>query len=116
MGRVTTTCGITSVTYEDICAYTCSCIPRKGCHWDVSCPNATGGFTTTSGSGHVETPPRFPTTTVSGPLGAIAHNLELQWERPVTVPPGLGEKIIPLKTIEGSHEEVAGALGLKVSP
>jgi hypothetical protein len=114
VAQVTQTCGKTTVTYDKRCSYSCSCLPGAGCHWTVSCPDGSGGSIDTSGTGLTAQPPRYPSVTIVGNLEACARMLAKAWKRPVTVPPGLRGKTIRLRTLKGTPEEVAEALGLQL--
>jgi hypothetical protein len=113
-----TNCGKTPVEYDEkTCSYTCSCFPRTGCWWETQCTDEHGTRTIRNGSGISETPPPRPTITVAGRLVGIAATLEEQLETGfITVPPELRQKVIRKRTFEGTPEEVAGALGLTLSP
>jgi hypothetical protein len=52
--------------------------------------------------------------TISGELAAVAKCLERQWKRRVIVPPELREKTIRKRTLQGTPEEIAHALGLRL--
>jgi hypothetical protein len=111
----TATCGKTTVTYDERCAYTCGCLPGQGCNWIVSCPDGKGGWIYTSGTGRVANPPSHPpTVTVAGPLALCAKALEKIWKQPVIVPAALRTKILRRRTLKGTPEEIAHMLGLRL--
>ena len=66
---------------------------------------ATGTGHEVQGGGHK------PGLTVNGLLAAIAVSLSELWDRPVTVPPDLANQSVN-KTLQGSPQEIARALGL----
>src|SRR3954447_1469697 len=105
-------CGTTTVRYPDTCSYVCYCTPQGGCHWHVTC-----GDWTTSGTGFVRgesDPPTHPSVTVAGPLDSLAKSLEKAWKRPVIVPANLRGQKIRKRTIRGTPEEIADALGIQL--
>ncbi len=79
--------------------------------WGVKC----GDYMTT-GTGLVHEPPKHPHVKVNGKLDACAKILQKLWKRRVTVPKDLKGKKIVKRTIKGTPEEVAHALGLKLGP
>ena len=114
MAQQTQTCGKTTVKYDERCTYTCSCGPKiGGCEWNVECPDGKGGWINTSGTGMTTTQPKYPTVRVAGNLGAIARCLTKMWKLKVTAPERLAAKRVK-RTLKGSHEEIAQALGLKL--
>jgi hypothetical protein len=115
MAKNTATCGKTTVTYDERCGYVCNCIPGKPCDWTVSCPDGKGGWIDTTGTGLVvNLPTNPPTVTVAGRLALCAKALEKTWKRRVIVPVGLGTKTIRTRTLKGTPEQIAEALGLKL--
>ena len=114
MAQQTQTCGKTTVEYDERCTYTCTCGPKIGCKWNVECPDGKGGWTNTSGTGMTTTTqPKYPTVQVAGNLDAIARSLTKMWKQKVTVPERLAAKRVR-RTLKGSPEEIAQALGLKL--
>ena len=79
--------------------------------WGVKC-----GDYITEGTGFNPEPPKHPHLTVAGKLDAAAKILERIWKRRVTVPKELRGKKIRKRTIRGTPEEIAEALGLKLGP
>lgn len=117
MAQVTHTCGQTTVKHDEHCDWTCQCWPKKmqkPCEWNVSCPDGKGGYYETTGTGHTDTPPSHPSVHVAGELAGIANNLTRLWERSVTVPETLAHQRVE-RRLSGTPEEIAHALGLKLS-
>ncbi len=112
MASKTTSCGKTTVNYDDVCAYSCSCAPGGGCNWIVSCPDGRGGWIYTSGTGLIAQPPTHPHVTIAGTLELCAKGLEKLWKRQVIVPKGLRKKTIRRRTLEGTPEHIAQVLGV----
>ena len=108
-------CGTATIEYDKECLWTCACEPKLGCRWTTQCPDGQGGLHITSGTGdtngHTHT---RPTLTVDGSLAAIAAFLTTKWGRPVVVPPNLANARVE-RTVEGSEEEMARALGLHLA-
>ena len=70
-----------------------------------------------TGTGHVaDPPPKHFTVAVAGNLNAIAASLQRLWKRPVMIPVGAEGKVIRERTLTGSPEEMAEALGLELAP
>ena len=113
MATKTGRCGTATIKYDEQCNWICTC--WKGCNWNTACPDGHGGLLITSGTGdtngHTHT---RPTLTVDGSLAAIAAFLTTKWGRPVVVPPNLANARVE-RTVEGSEEEMARALGLHPS-
>ena len=116
MAKVEATCGKTPVVYDSRCSYSCSCLPNAGCKWTVSCPDGAGGTFDTTGTGLTAAPPRRPSVTVAGDLETCAKMLEKVWKRRVVVPVNLRNKRIRRRTLTGTSEEMAHALGLELGP
>ena len=114
------TCGKTTITYPKSCSYVCYCTPQSGCTWAVTCGTwTTGGKGLTAadpGGGGGGGRPRPPSVTVAGKLDQLAVALAKVWKRPVAVPPGLRGKAVRKRTIKGTPEDVAAALGLELRP
>ena len=106
-------CGTVPIRYPDECTYVCYCVPNGGCHWSVTC-----GDWTTSGQGLTATADPHPNhVTVHGKLDVCAAILSKAWKRSVKVPDELRGKVIKRRRdIQGSPEDVAKALGLKLGP
>jgi hypothetical protein len=109
----TAKCGKTSVEYDDVlCSYSCACKQGNGCTWSVTC-----GAIKVSGTGLVSHPHSGTSVTIAGGnLAMCAKNLEGLWNRRVIVPPKLRTQRVRKRTLKGSPEEVAEALGLRVGP
>jgi hypothetical protein len=111
-------CGKATVNYDPDCDWTCNCSKGK-CTWFVQCPRVGGGFNTTSGEGRVEngsSGDRHPKVTVRGSVEGCAAALEKAWKRKVTVPRDLRGQRFRKRTVTGTPEEVAEALGLTLAP
>jgi hypothetical protein len=102
-------CGQITITYPSNCSYVCYCTPQSGCTWAVTC-----GDWTTGGKGLTTTPPRHPSVTVAGKLDGIAKSLQKTWKRPVRVPANLSRRTIRRRTLRGTPQEIAQALGLRL--
>jgi hypothetical protein len=111
---IATTCGKTQINYDERCSY--SCVYTAGFKWTVSCPDGKGGYTTTSGTGIVKHPPKIPTATIAGDLEVCAKMLSNVWKRPVIVPVSLRGTRVRKRTVKGTREEIALALGLQLGP
>ena len=111
------TCGKTTVEFSDKCGYSCNCYP-EGCTWTIACPDGEGGLFYTHGTGRVENPHPDPHggVTVAGNLQACAMLLAKRWKRRVTVPPALRAKKLRKRTLRGTPEEIAKALGIVLLP
>jgi hypothetical protein len=106
-------CGKTTVEYDSAkCSFSCKCTPGSGCTWSVTC-----GDVKVSGTGLVAQPPSSPSVTIAGgTLAMCAKNLEGFWNRRVIVPPQLRTRRVRRRTLSGSPEEIAEALGLRLGP
>lgn len=109
-------CGTTPITYPSECTYVCVCTPSHGCNWAVKCGDwTTGGAGLTLDGGREE--PHEPHVAIHGSLAVAAELLEKGWKRKVTVPEALRDKVIKRKrTIKGTPEQIAKALGLELVP
>ncbi|PWU24795.1 MAG: hypothetical protein C5B48_04585 [Candidatus Rokuibacteriota bacterium] len=115
MAQKTQTCGKTQVTYDDDkCEYVCVC--SKSCTWEVNCK---GGITVSgtglvrNGSGNGKGTRPGWSVQVNATLGFVAKALEKKWRRPVAVPHGMRNKRVA-RSVKGSPEEIAKALGLQL--
>jgi hypothetical protein len=115
MATKKTSCGKTTVEYDERCAYTCGCLPGGGCNWTVSCPDGRGGWIYTSGTGLVAQPTEEPHVTVAGTLESCAKGLARLWKRRVIVPTNLRNKRIRRRRFTGTPEEIARALGVRLA-
>ncbi len=109
-------CGTRPITYPSECTYVCICTPNSGCSWSVKC-----GDWITSGTGlaaDVEPGhPHDPQVAVHGSLESAAELLSRGWKRKVMVPSALKGTVIKRKrTIKGTPEQIAKALGLELAP
>lgn len=112
MATMTQTCGTATVRFDsDKCSYTCSCTPGSPCTWTIQC-----GSVVTTGTGLVSGPHKFPQVTIFGTLGVCAQSLAQMWKRKVIVPERLRGKRIRKRTLKGTPEEIAEALGFKLVP
>ena len=103
------TCGKITITYPANCSYVCYCTPQSGCTWAVTC-----GTWTTGGKGLTSARPPRAQATVAGKLDALAKILAKRWNRPVTVPASYRRRTIAKRTLTGTPEQIADALGVKV--
>jgi hypothetical protein len=83
-----------------------------GCTWTVSCPNGKGGSTTTSGTGLVTNPPRFPVVTIVGDLETCMQMVSKVMKQKFVVPAELRGTRIKKRTLQGTPAEIAEALGV----
>ena len=112
-----TTCGKSTVDYDDRCGYACTCWSDGSCNWAVACPDGQGGYFYTSGTGRVvDHPPTEPTVTVTvaGGLVSCAKSLERLWRRRITVPVSLRKKVLRKRALSGTPEKVAASLGIQL--
>ena len=124
MAMITEKCGNTYITSPSECTYVCAC-DKKSCEWAVWCPD-NGGWHITSGTSKPLVSPgpgstgdgrRPPRVTVKGDLEACAMALGGMWNRRLKVPEDLrGRRIRQRRTITGTPEEIATALGLTLGP
>ena len=105
------TCGSKSITYPSSCSYSCSCpAGNTPCTWTVTCGDTV--FTGTGLTVHHSN----PQVTLDGNLSILSKALQQAWGRRVTVPANLRNRRIRLRTLKGTPEEIADALGLKLGP
>src|SRR5262249_52147355 len=102
-------CGKATISYDEDCTFVCV-QDKTGNNWQVVCPK-NGKTSTTSGEGHEIS--SHPSVFVDGILGFAVLALSKVWDRPVSVPKELAKKRVK-RTLSGSQEEIAGALGLKL--
>lgn len=109
-------CGTTPITYPSECTYVCICSPHFGCNWSVKCGDwTTGGAGLAVGAEPEE--PHEPHVAIHGNLAVAAELLAKGWKRKVTVPEALRGKVIKRKrTLKGTPEQIAEALGLELGP
>ena len=107
-------CGIRTITYPPECSYTCSCPAGNApCTWTVTCHGTVFTGTGLIAPGQPERPPHAH---VDGALGDIAGMLAKAWQRRVIVPPKLRGRKIRTRTLKGTPEQIAAALGLQLGP
>ena len=107
----TAQCGTQKLRYPADCTYVCVCPASGKCVWTVTCPGG-GVFT---GEGLVApSNPKPPHVTLAGSIGAIAKALQKAWKRPVVVPTKLRRRRIRTRTLRGTPEQIADALGLQL--
>lgn len=111
-------CGGTNIDYDEkLCTYTCACVPNQACVWSVTCPGPGGKDITTSGTGLVITPEGGrPTVVVAGNLAVVAMTLAKVWRRRIDVPSKLRKARVRRRTLKGTPEEIANALGFALGP
>lgn len=115
MAKVTKTCGKMTITFDDGCAYLCTCGAKDtGCDFVTTCPDGKGGYNITIVSSPRTGSPKSPVTTVAGGLEALAFALSSLSKRNVSVPERLVGNVVGKRTIRGTPQEVAEALGLTV--
>lgn len=105
-------CGKTQVNYDsDKCSYKCTKWPGGSFTWYVTCPGGihVSGTGLQVGGGHKGLPEGME---VAGKLQMLAKDLENEWKRPVKVPSKLRGKVLRRRTVKGTPEEIAKALGL----
>jgi hypothetical protein len=111
-------CGTATISYDSDCDWVCTCSKGK-CTWFVQCPRVGGGTNTTSGTGLVRngsSGDHRPKVTVRGSVEGCAAALEKSWKRKVTVPKDMHGQRFRKRTVTGTPEEVAKALGLTLAP
>jgi hypothetical protein len=112
----TVKCGKTEVDYDEtLCTYTCICMPPGGCLWTVTCPGPGGKDITTSGTGHgLSTPFDETSLVIAGNLAVAAKILGKVWGRRVVVPEERRGVRVRRRTLKGTPEQIAHALGLSL--
>ena len=105
-------CGTTPITYPSECTYVCICSPGYGCNWSVKC-----GDWTTGGRGLELEGEHTSHVAIHGDLAIAAELLAKSWKRTVRVSEPMRGKVFKRKkTVEGTPEEIAHALGLQLGP
>jgi hypothetical protein len=110
------TCGSKTIRYPGECTYSCVCPGGSGpCTWTVTCGNGPPisgtGLTAQGGSGRH---PKVPHVTIDGNLSVLSKMLQENWKRRVIVPANLRNRKIRKRTLKGTPEEIAAALGLRL--
>ena len=108
------TCGSKTIRYPSSCSYSCVCpAGNSPCTWRVNCQG-----TIFTGTGLIVTgqPEKPPHATVDGAIGDIATMLAKAWQRRVSVPPKIRGRKIRKRTLKGTPEQIAAALGLQLGP
>jgi hypothetical protein len=67
-----------------------------------------------TGTGLTVQAPKTPHVTLAGDIAACAQMLQAAWQRRVIVPPDLRGREIRRRTLKGTPEQIAQALGLKL--
>ena len=107
-------CGSKPITYPENCSYSCVCPAGTGpCTWTVNCQGTifTGtGLVAEGGSPHP------PHATLEGSIAECAEMLQYVWQRRVIVPPNVRGRRVRKRTLRGTPEQIAVALGLQLGP
>jgi hypothetical protein len=114
MAEKSQTCGTKKITYPSTCSYSCVCpAGNSPCTWTVNC-----GGTIFTGTGLIAPgqPEKPPHATVDGAIRDIANMLATAWQRRVIVPPKIRGQKIRKRTLKGTPEQIAAALGLQLGP
>jgi hypothetical protein len=107
-------CGGRTISYPSTCTYTCHCpAGNSPCTWTVDCDGTIFTGTGLSSAGHA---PKSPHVTLAGSLKVCAKILEKAWNRRITVPAKLRRVTIRRRTLRGTPEKIAEALGLQLGP
>jgi hypothetical protein len=115
----TNQCGQTQVNWDSAkCSFVCTPWPSgKNYTWVVTCGKGKD-IVSVSGTGHEgegggKPPKGFgQLIEVAGSLEMLAVALQNDWKRPVKVPSKLKGKVLRTRTVKGTPEEMAKALGL----
>jgi hypothetical protein len=108
-------CGAKTIRYPSECSYSCVCPPGNfPCTWTVTCDGNPPVVFTGTGLVKEGQPAKPPHATVDGAIGDIANMLQVAWQRRVIVPPGLRGRKIRKRTLKGTPEQIAAALGLQL--
>ena len=117
MAEKTQKCGAKTIRYPGECTYSCVCPGGSGpCTWTVTCGNGPPisgtGLTVSQGEngGH----PKGPQVTLDGKLSVVSQMLQETWKRRVIVPANLRNRTIRKRTLKGTPEQIADALGLRL--
>jgi hypothetical protein len=108
------TCGTKTIRYPSDCSYSCHCpAGNSPCTWTVNCQGTIFTGTGLIAPGRPEKPPH---ATVDGVIGDIANMLATAWQRRVIVPPKIRGQKIRKRTLKGTPDQIAAALGLQLGP
>jgi hypothetical protein len=108
------TCGSRPIRYPSECTYSCVCPAGSDvCTWTVTCGDWTTSGTGLTASGHSSKPPHV---TLDGNISVFAKTLQELWRRRVIVPASLRNRKIRARTLKGTPEQIADALGLQLGP
>ena len=114
MARKVQTCGSKTISYPSTCSYSCVCPAGDSpCTWRVTCGEDKYEGTGLIAPGQPEKPPHV---TVDGAIRDIANMLATAWQRRVLVPPKIRGQKIRKRTLKGTPEQIAAALGLRLGP
>jgi hypothetical protein len=114
MAEKVQTCGSKTIRYPSTCSYSCVCpAGNSPCTWRVNC-----GGTIFTGAGLIAPgqPEKPSHATVDGAIGDIADMFATAWQRRVIVPPKIRGQKIRKRTLKGTPEQIAAALGLQLGP
>lgn len=106
-------CGSKTIRYPSECTYSCVCPGGSGpCAWTVICNG-----TVFTGTGlTAPNVPKHPHVTLAGDIAVCAKILQQAWNRRVIVPADLRRARIRRRTLKGTPEQIADALGLQLGP
>jgi hypothetical protein len=106
-------CGSKTIRYPGECTYTCVCPPgNTPCRWTVKCPGRPPiSGTGLTAAGHA---PKSSHVTLDGNLAECAKMLQEVWQRRVNVPSNLRGRKIRKRTLKGTPDDIAAALGLRL--
>ena len=114
MAEKVQTCGSKTIRYPSTCSYSCVCpAGNSPCTWTVNCGGTIFTGTGLIAPGHSGKPPH---ASVDGAIRDIANMLARAWQRRVIVPPKIRGKKIRKRTLKGTPEQIAAALGLRLGP
>ena len=106
------TCGTKTITYPSDCSYSCVCPAGSSpCTWTVTCGDTVFTGTGLTAQGHPN-----PQVTLEGNISVLSKTLQETWKRRVIVPANLRNRSIRKRTLKGTPEQIANALGLQLGP
>jgi hypothetical protein len=113
MAEKTQKCGSKTIRYPSNCHYSCVCpAGNTPCTWTVKCPGRPPiSGTGLTAAGH---PPKSSHVTLDGTIAECAKMLQDVWQRRVIVPPTARGRKIRKRTLRGTPEQIAAALGLQL--